>query len=98
MTFPALCKAQKCPVPVAEFRFHPVRTWRLDWAWPDHTLGLEEEGGVWSGGKHGRGSGIVKDMEKSNALACMGWRLLRVVPKDLMNLETIAMIKEALHA
>lgn len=25
---------------VAEFRFHPKRCWRFDWAWPEHMVAL----------------------------------------------------------
>lgn len=85
------------PRPVPEYRFHPTRKWRLDYAWPDHRLGLEVEGGVWNRGKHGRGSGIVKDIEKSNALACLGWRLLRVLPSTLLSEQTITMLRTALQ-
>lgn len=98
LMFRTLCKYEQVPIPVSEYRFHPVRKWRLDFAWPDAKLGLEVEGGVWSRGKHGRGSGIVKDMEKSNALACCGWRLLRVVPNDLETLDTVHLVREALAA
>jgi len=68
--------------------------WRLDIAWPDRLIAVEVEGGVWSGGRHGRGSGIVKDMEKANALTMAGWRLLRVLPNELCMQETVDMCKE----
>lgn len=83
-------------VPIPEHRFHATRKWRLDYAWPDAKLGLEVEGGVWTLGKHGRGSGIVKDMEKGNALAVAGWRLLRVTPAQLATRETAEMVRDAL--
>ena len=85
------------PTPTPEFLFHPSRKWRLDFAWPTHKLALEVEGGVWSGGKHGRGSGIVKDMEKSNGLACLGWRLLRVTPSELPSTFTALLVRDALE-
>ena len=86
------------PVPIPEFRFDKVRRWRIDYSWvtPDVKLALEVEGGVWSRGKHGRGSGIVKDMEKGNALACAGWRLLRVTPDQLATGRAVLMIAECL--
>ena len=87
----------RVPLPTPEFVFHPTRKWRLDYAWPAHKLALEVEGGVWSGGKHGRGSGIVKHMEKANGLACLGWRLLRVTPKELPSASTALLVREALE-
>ena len=59
-----LCRALKVPPPVAEHRFAPPRRWRFDWAWPDHMLALEIEGAVWTGGRHTRGAGYLRDMEK----------------------------------
>lgn len=96
--FLANLKALGVVVPIPEYRFHPVRKHRLDFAWPDQKLGLEVEGGVWTRGKHGRGSGIVKDMEKACLLACQGWRLLRVTPDQLTTMETAAMVRTALLA
>jgi len=78
--------------PVPELVFHPKRKWRFDYAWPNQKVALEVEGGVWIQGRHTRGSGFVKDMEKYNAAAMLGWRVLRVQPKDLLTKETLAMV------
>ena len=43
------------PAPVPEFRFHPERKWRFDFAWPEHKIAVEQEGGVWIQGRHTRG-------------------------------------------
>lgn len=94
--FRALLDREGLPQPEAEVRFHPVRKHRLDYAWPAAKLGLEVEGGVWTGGKHGRGSGIVKDMEKANLLAVAGWRLLRVTPSQLVTPDTVGLVRLAL--
>lgn len=64
-------------MPEPEYKFHPVRKWRLDFAWPSLRLAVEIEGAVWTGGRHTRGSGFLADIDKYNALASMGWRLLR---------------------
>lgn len=95
--FRRLLDEANLPAPEAEFVFHPSRKWRLDYAWPAAKLGLEVEGGVWTGGKHGRGSGIVKDMEKSNGLALCGWRLLRVTPSALPTNATAQLVRAALE-
>ena len=94
--FRALLKRGKVAIPEVEYQFHLTRKWRLDFAWPHARLGLEVQGGVWSRGKHGRGSGIVKDHDKGNALAVMGWRLLQVQPAALETVATVTMIREAL--
>lgn len=73
--------------PVREFKFHPERRWRADYFWPyaahGNDIALEVEGGVWTKGRHTRGSGFVKDMEKYNAMAAMGIRLIRLTPQQV---------------
>ena len=69
--------------PVPEFRFHPSRKWRTDFAWPEQKLAVEIEGGVYIRGRHVRPVGFTKDMEKYNALAEAGWRLLRYKPGEI---------------
>jgi len=84
------------PAPVAEYQFHPTRKWRMDWAWPDYKVCLEVDGSIWTQGRHTRGSGWIKDTEKLNTAACLGWRLLRVQPADLHKESTIELIKRTL--
>lgn len=69
------------PDAVAEFKFHPSRKWRADFAIPSHMVLIEIDGGTWSNGRHTRGSGFVKDQEKTNAAACLGYHVLRYQPK-----------------
>ena len=71
-------RALSLPVPEREYRFHPGRQWRFDFAWPDHRLALEVEGGLYRGGRHVRPAGFEADCEKYNAAALAGWTLLRV--------------------
>ena len=94
--FLALVKRAKLPAPTPEFRFHPTRKWRIDWAWPEHRLALEVDGGVWTHGRHTRGAGWMKDTEKLNELTRMGWRLLRVTPSQLHDPQTIALLADCL--
>lgn len=65
------------PLPVAEFRFHPERKWRFDFAYVEQKIAVELEGAIWIGGRHCRGAGMLKDMEKYNTAVKMGWRVLR---------------------
>lgn len=84
------------PEPIIEHKFHDTRLWRFDYAWPSRRVALEVEGAVWTNGRHSRGSGKVKDMEKYSEAACLGWRLLYVTPDKLCTTQTSLMIKRAL--
>jgi very-short-patch-repair endonuclease len=81
----ALCRASKLPEPKPEHRFHPTRKWLFDYAWPEHQLALEVEGGIWrkGGGAHSHPMNIVRDCEKYSEAALLGWRILRVPPEKL---------------
>jgi len=61
----------------AEYRFHPVRKWRFDFAWPKLKIAVEIDGGTWASGRHTRGGGYEKDCEKLNAAALLGWFVFR---------------------
>lgn len=66
-----------------EYRFDQVRLWRFDFAIMPQKIALEAEGGVWIGGRHNRGSGFVKDIEKYNAAVLDGWRILRYTRENI---------------
>jgi len=72
-------------VPVSEYRFDPARRWRFDFAWPARKLAVEVEGGIWVDGRHGRGAGMEKDMEKYNRATVLGWAVLRFSPGGVKN-------------
>lgn len=82
---------------VAEYKFHPTRRWRFDYALPQHRIALEVEGGVWTGGRHTRAKGFLGDVEKYNAATILGWRVLRVVPDELMTGKTLKMLQAAIR-
>lgn len=81
----ALCKAEKLPLPVREYRFAPPRRWRADYCWPDQKVILEIEGGVFgaAGSRHNRGAGFRADCEKYNFAAILGYRILRYLPEQV---------------
>lgn len=82
------------PSPTREYRFHPVRRWRFDLCWPDKGLvALEVEGGIWNNGRHTRGLGFLKDMEKYNAATMMGWRVFRVTPQQIKEGVALGMLR-----
>jgi hypothetical protein len=54
---------------------------------------IEIEGAVWTNGRHTRGSGFVKDMEKYNTATAMGFKLIRIQTGDYSSaLKFIGMI------
>ena len=63
---------------VKEYKFCKERKWLIDYYLPELTLAIEVEGGVWSNGRHVRGKGFLKDMEKYNAITMAGIKLLRI--------------------
>lgn len=65
------------PKPEAEYRFHPTRRWRFDYALPAQSIAIEVDGAVYSGGRHTRGKGFENDMDKLNEAQILGWRVLR---------------------
>jgi len=83
----------KLKKPDREFRFHPVRRWRFDFAWPDKMLAVEIEGGIWNKGRHVHPQGFIKDCEKYNHAAAMGWTVLRFGPNEVKSKEAIQFIK-----
>ena len=66
------------PVPEREYRFHPVREWRADFAWPEFMIIVEIEGGVWGKGAHIRPVRFIKDCLKYNEAAILGWTVIRL--------------------
>ena len=57
------------------------RQFRWDYAVLEIGVLIEIQGGIWSGGAHGRGTGIMRDMEKLNYASCHGWRCLQYTPQ-----------------
>lgn len=95
--FVKLCRAKNLPEPVPEFRFAPPRRWRFDYAWIGAAVALEVEGGLFVQGRHSRGAGMLKDMEKYNTAVVNGWRVMRCTPSTLCAPSTFALLGKLLH-
>jgi very-short-patch-repair endonuclease len=90
------CRAAKLPEPVREYRFAPPRRWRADFAFIDQRLLVEIEGGIWTGGRHTRGSGFEADAAKYNAATILGYRVLRFSGAMVKSGAAIETVTEAL--
>jgi len=65
-----------------DYRFHPERGWKLDWACVEYQVYVEVDGGQWSGGGGGRHGGD-EDRVKCNTAASLGWVGFHFSPKQL---------------
>lgn len=74
-----------------EYRFHPVRKWRADYAHHGSKTLIEIEGGAW-GGRHARGGGFLKDAEKYWEATKLGWKVVRWT-SPLITIENCNMLK-----
>jgi hypothetical protein len=90
----AMCSEHQLPIPDAEWVFAPPRRWRFDFAWPDQRVALEIQGGLFVQGRHTRGAALLKEHEKLNAAAALGWRVLYTSPSHI--LQIIPMLRDAL--
>lgn len=80
-----------------EFRFHPTRRWRFDFAHPERKVAVEVHGGIHAHGRHTRGRPFQRDREKMNAAAILGWTVLEVTTEHVMESQyALDMIREAL--
>lgn len=89
----------KLPPPTIEYPFAKEamgRKWRLDFVFLEAKLGVEVQGGLFSGGRHVRGAALVGEHEKLNALAELGYRVIFVQPRDLCTLDTVNLIRRCL--
>jgi hypothetical protein len=90
--------------PKAQFRFHPERKWRFDFAFPDELVAVELDGGIFAAengqvaGKHARGAGRLKDYEKRNAAAELGWLVLCYGPPQVRSGEAALQVERIVRA
>ena len=93
---PDQIKMYGLPEPETQAMLIPGRKWRWDMAWPSKRLAVEIQGGIWTHGKHGRGSGIIQDMDKLNAATLAGWRVLQFAVNHVDSGEAVATIEKAI--
>lgn len=91
--FSQQCRALKIKVE-REFKFHPSRKWRADFAIPLRMILIEIEGGVWIKGRHQTGKGFSDDCEKYSNAALLGYLVFRFTPEMVKSGEAVAMIEK----
>lgn len=80
-----------------EYRFHPTRKWRADYAHHDSQTLIEVEGGIHAYGRHNRADGFIADSEKYLEATLLGWRVIRLV-KDQITPETLTRIRNFIES
>ena len=70
---------------VEEFRFHPERRWRFDFAWPERTLATEVQAAVFSRGRHSLPRGLPADWETASEAPLLGLRTVIVSRLEIRN-------------
>ena len=82
-----------------EFRFHPERRWRFDFAYPEKRLAVEVEGIVGPSGigRHQTAGGYEADCEKYAEAMVYGWQVLRLTPRMVKNGKGFDYIEELTH-
>ena len=73
-----------------------IRRWKFDIACPALLLYVEVEGGMFGGGRHGGQPSVVRDLEKRNAAACLGWRGVHVTPTQVNHGQAIIIVRALL--
>jgi very-short-patch-repair endonuclease len=83
---------------VREYQAIKGRKFRFDFAWLEHRLLVEVNGGTYTKGAHSTGQGIARDYEKANLATLDGWRVLMFDGKAVESGEAVEVIRQALEA
>lgn len=85
------------PLPTREYQAIKGRKFRFDFAWLEHKLLVEVNGGTYTQGAHSTGRGIARDYEKANLAVLQGWRVLTFDGKAVKSGEAVEVIRQALE-
>lgn len=89
----SLLRPSGMSMPLAEYRFHPIRRWRFDRCWlaPDGSGGVavEFQGGIYVHGRHSRAAGYNLDCDKLNTAQLCGWMVLKFTRDHLKDAQGV---------
>lgn len=85
---------------IKEYPFSPDRNYKLDFAYPEASVGIEIQGGLYNNrvGGHSSSAGIIRDMEKSNLAQSLGWVVFHYSASMFDNLEKIIKIQNCISS
>lgn len=97
------CHVCALPEPVRDYRFDPIRRWKMDLAWVALKVSCEVDGNEWAQtngkrGRHGGGKGMQSDCEKLNAALLAGWRPFRFVGSQVTSGYALGVLEIALKS
>ena len=90
-------RALGLPEPIREYQAIKGRKFRFDFAWLEHKLLVEVNGGTYTKGAHSTGQGIARDYEKANLAVLQGWRVLTFDGKAVKDGTAVEVIRKALE-
>jgi hypothetical protein len=82
----------------SEYKFHPDRKYRLDFAHLPSQVGIEIQGGLFMA-KSGHSSihGMLRDCRKTLLAASVGWLIVPLVAPQLDDGETLSLLAEVIR-
>jgi hypothetical protein len=90
-------RAVNLPAAVREYKFHPKRNWRFDFAWPQWKVAAELQGGLGMGGRHTRGASLVLEYDKLNEAQVLGWKVFLFAWAHIENLDILRLLEAVLR-
>ena len=91
------------PIPELQFAKALKRRFRFDFAWPDHLVAAEVDGGRYIVRRNKQGAMVPvgqhmteADYEKLNLAVLLGWRVLRFSPQMIRTGKALKVLEEVL--
>jgi very-short-patch-repair endonuclease len=97
LPFAEQCVAAGLPRPLPEEPVIDGRKWRFDFSWPDYKVAVELQGGTHTQGRHTRGSGYERDVEKLNEAQLAGWLVIWTTTRQAERGDALVWAERALR-